>query len=156
MTTEPPHSGLPFGIATSAPSRTPLWRGFRAWSASSAMLLCRSNRKSSALDGGAHQVAPLGPGPVVVPDLVVAQEVGQDEPRVRRTLSDAAVRYDVVVALEPRLVLVDLLELVGTLEGPVLPHRPRPRHVSSTRDVRSEEHTSELQSRQYLVCRLLL
>src|SRR3712207_8850771 len=105
MTTEPPHSGLPFGIATSAPSRTPLWRGFRAWSASSAMLLCRSNRKSSALDGGAHQVAPLGPGPVVVSDLVVAQEVGQDEPGVRR---------------------------------------------------RSEEHTSELQSRQYLVCRLLL
>src|SRR5947209_12318411 len=26
----------------------------------------------------------------------------------------------------------------------------------SVRDVRSEEHTSELQSRQYLVCRLLL
>src|SRR3712207_6922196 len=25
-----------------------------------------------------------------------------------------------------------------------------------TRDIRSEEHTSELQSRQYLVCRLLL
>ena len=25
-----------------------------------------------ALDRGAHQVAPLGPGPVVVPDLVVA------------------------------------------------------------------------------------
>src|SRR3712207_8897423 len=30
------------------------------------------------------------------------------------------------------------------------PHRARPRHL------RSEEHTSELQSRQYLVCRLLL
>src|SRR5947209_13723930 len=29
--------------------------------------------------------------------------------------------------------------------------RPQPR-----RDARSEEHTSELQSRQYLVCRLLL
>src|SRR3712207_8902923 len=29
-------------------------------------------------------------------------------------------------------------------------HRERPRHL------RSEEHTSELQSRQYLVCRLLL
>src|SRR5438445_2624947 len=28
--------------------------------------------------------------------------------------------------------------------------------VSGTADVRSEEHTSELQSRQYLVCRLLL
>src|SRR5258707_10554344 len=34
-----------------------------------------------------------------------------------------------------------------------------PRHRSSGRDsgeARSEEHTSELQSRQYLVCRLLL
>src|SRR3712207_7440083 len=28
--------------------------------------------------------------------------------------------------------------------------------MSSVRDARSEEHTSELQSRQYLVCRLLL
>src|SRR3712207_7485400 len=43
--------------------------------------------------------------------------------------------------------------------------RPVPRPFSSTRkaptilvsdDSRSEEHTSELQSRQYLVCRLLL
>src|SRR3712207_7712359 len=34
----------------------------------------------------------------------------------------------------------------------VLPPRQGPR----TNDLRSEEHTSELQSRQYLVCRLLL
>src|SRR5918998_4940994 len=129
MTTEPPHSGLPPGLATSAPSRTPLWRGFRAWSASSAMLLCRSNRESSALDGGAHQVAPLGPGPVVVPDLVVAQEVGQDEPRVRRTLPDAAVSYDVVISTQTGLALVDALELLGALEGSVLPDCARPRHV---------------------------
>src|SRR3712207_8853470 len=32
-------------------------------------------------------------------------------------------------------------------------HRPRRGRAA---DVRSEEHTSELQSRQYLVCRLLL
>src|SRR3712207_8579861 len=32
----------------------------------------------------------------------------------------------------------------------------RPRDVGQRRDARSEEHTSELQSRQYLVCRLLL
>src|SRR3712207_8653561 len=31
-----------------------------------------------------------------------------------------------------------------------------PRDVSTTTRFRSEEHTSELQSRQYLVCRLLL
>src|SRR5258707_8784235 len=30
------------------------------------------------------------------------------------------------------------------------------RHVKRLVDARSEEHTSELQSRQYLVCRLLL
>src|SRR3712207_8960545 len=29
-------------------------------------------------------------------------------------------------------------------------------HVTNIRQYRSEEHTSELQSRQYLVCRLLL
>src|SRR3712207_9449025 len=31
-----------------------------------------------------------------------------------------------------------------------------PRHLSPVQRERSEEHTSELQSRQYLVCRLLL
>src|SRR3712207_8204380 len=34
-------------------------------------------------------------------------------------------------------------------------HRPRPRPRRGAQ-ARSEEHTSELQSRQYLVCRLLL
>src|SRR3712207_8911582 len=33
---------------------------------------------------------------------------------------------------------------------------PRPHGETLRRDGRSEEHTSELQSRQYLVCRLLL
>src|SRR3712207_7583086 len=32
----------------------------------------------------------------------------------------------------------------------------RPRDPAARPDLRSEEHTSELQSRQYLVCRLLL
>src|SRR3712207_8033868 len=41
----------------------------------------------------------------------------------------------------------------GNSSGPTLmqPHFPQRLHVE-----RSEEHTSELQSRQYLVCRLLL
>src|SRR5947209_10565020 len=39
--------------------------------------------------------------------------------------------------------------------GPSLLRRPR-RRRGHARGVRSEEHTSELQSRQYLVCRLLL
>src|SRR5258707_15624478 len=36
------------------------------------------------------------------------------------------------------------------------PKRCRPQNAPEARGVRSEEHTSELQSRQYLVCRLLL
>src|SRR3712207_8434239 len=38
---------------------------------------------------------------------------------------------------------------------PVVRHR-EPARVLDGLDLRSEEHTSELQSRQYLVCRLLL
>src|SRR3712207_7009712 len=39
---------------------------------------------------------------------------------------------------------------------PCRPVRPRRHPRGSTGSGRSEEHTSELQSRQYLVCRLLL
>src|SRR3712207_7438124 len=62
---------------------------------------------------------------------------------------------------------------ITTSYFPVCPNPPSPRTVSSKEDttsnsicstlfntncpiLRSEEHTSELQSRQYLVCRLLL
>src|SRR3712207_7110382 len=41
-------------------------------------------------------------------------------------------------------------------EGSVMRHPPAGRPRPASRPARSEEHTSELQSRQYLVCRLLL
>src|SRR3712207_6878958 len=44
---------------------------------------------------------------------------------------------------------------VGVSRGAGENTRLSARHVGTTRE-RSEEHTSELQSRQYLVCRLLL
>src|SRR3712207_7342146 len=44
---------------------------------------------------------------------------------------------------------------VGLQAGPVR-RCARPPPVAEGQDLRSEEHTSELQSRQYLVCRLLL
>src|SRR3712207_7191883 len=40
--------------------------------------------------------------------------------------------------------------------GPTTDPEPRGRWASRPSAARSEEHTSELQSRQYLVCRLLL
>src|SRR3712207_6863452 len=45
----------------------------------------------------------------------------------------------------------------GTFPAPGRPRRPRrPPPAGRAASRRSEEHTSELQSRQYLVCRLLL
>src|SRR3712207_8239747 len=41
-------------------------------------------------------------------------------------------------------------------DGPPAPQPGQERHAVVDLDDRSEEHTSELQSRQYLVCRLLL
>src|SRR3712207_6894981 len=46
---------------------------------------------------------------------------------------------------------VGLAVAPGEEDLPILDHRDR-----RAGDLRSEEHTSELQSRQYLVCRLLL
>src|SRR3712207_8090135 len=45
---------------------------------------------------------------------------------------------------------------VTTVTEPGLRSRPAVLWISTAARVRSEEHTSELQSRQYLVCRLLL
>src|SRR3712207_8380198 len=67
--------------------------------------------------------------------------------------------------VEPPVAEVDLVDLLGVLRAlreraDGLAHLalggPRQERVDAVDDVRSEEHTSELQSRQYLVCRLLL
>src|SRR3712207_8704090 len=44
----------------------------------------------------------------------------------------------------------------GRRRGPAVPAGDRQRPAAVHHPPRSEEHTSELQSRQYLVCRLLL
>src|SRR3712207_8932474 len=44
----------------------------------------------------------------------------------------------------------------GVMPRRAAPPRGQPEHGLGDRGLRSEEHTSELQSRQYLVCRLLL
>src|SRR5437764_229365 len=78
------------------------------------------------LDRHVDEVAPLRPRAVVVADVLVAEELAQDEPRVGASLADPAVGRDRL----PRgdaLPLVELAKLVGGLEGPVVPNRLRPR-----------------------------
>src|SRR3712207_6955689 len=49
------------------------------------------------------------------------------------------------------------MRMVVVLPAPLGPRKPQISPRSTVNDrLRSEEHTSELQSRQYLVCRLLL
>src|SRR3712207_3697589 len=55
----------------------------------------------------------------------------------------------------PALILIEPVGLVRLNERPVVV-RDFARFAVDAPVVRSEEHTSELQSRQYLVCRLLL
>src|SRR3712207_8503537 len=54
---------------------------------------------------------------------------------------------------------VELMAMAAEASGITAIARPAtksPEHILQVLDRRSEEHTSELQSRQYLVCRLLL
>src|SRR3712207_8825145 len=73
---------------------------------------------------------------------------GRDEPGLRQ-------HEQVVVALDVGVPVGEALAAVARLVGPVALDR-RPHRPVEHEDPRSEEHTSELQSRQYLVCRLLL
>src|SRR3712207_7128118 len=51
---------------------------------------------------------------------------------------------------------IDLADTIRVHLGPVEAKQPISRVDRQQESLRSEEHTSELQSRQYLVCRLLL
>src|SRR3712207_7005707 len=73
---------------------------------------------------------------------------------IRRPPRSTLFPYTTLFRSESRQVAPDR---VGELEPPLLhQHHRRDRGQRLGHGVRSEEHTSELQSRQYLVCRLLL
>src|SRR3712207_8332191 len=72
----------------------------------------------------------------------------------RSTLFPYTTLFRSPVVLQVTLVLLAVASLVTVVQR-VLSVRRQAQAEPSTAD-RSEEHTSELQSRQYLVCRLLL
>src|SRR3712207_9431504 len=61
----------------------------------------------------------------------------------------------VAVGAQSRVDAVEVGDVVAVvaLDGRIEGHQPQAGHAE-VGEVRSEEHTSELQSRQYLVCRL--
>src|SRR3712207_7718412 len=77
---------------------------------------------------------------------------------IRRPPRSTLFPYTTLFRSDPSLCLVDRpRRRPGEHErAREFPARRLPRHGRDRRQQRSEEHTSELQSRQYLVCRLLL
>src|SRR3712207_8701305 len=92
----------------------------------------------------------------------VLDEIGIDASKHKsRTLDELeeyeGLNFDLIISLSPEAHHA-ALELTRTIAAEVeYWPTPDPTIFQGSRDqVRSEEHTSELQSRQYLVCRLLL
>src|SRR5438132_13287512 len=85
-------------------------------------------------DGHAHDRAVLGPAAVVVLDVVEAEQLLEHEPRVRRTLADAAVGDHVLIGRDA-LVAVQLTQVFGRLERAILVGRLGPRDTLGTRHV---------------------
>src|SRR5207302_5744261 len=77
------------------------------------------------------------------------QPVGERRPDAARPLE----RADHIVL---RLTIESLPQLAGRAHNRVREERRVDQRLSAAGEVRSEEHTSELQSRENLVCRLLL
>src|SRR3712207_8081839 len=82
--------------------------------------------------------------------LFRSQDRGLRQPDLEQPRALAAAGQDALLALGLRR----HDELLGLLAGPS--QRRLPLVLGDLHLDRSEEHTSELQSRQYLVCRLLL
>src|SRR5262249_41612841 len=78
--------------------------------------------------------APLGPRAVVVLHVLVAEQLLQHEPGVRRALADAAVGDDLFVGRDA-LAAVELPQLIGRLERPILVGRLAPGDVLRTWNV---------------------
>src|SRR5437764_6149050 len=78
-------------------------------------------------------------------------DVADEGRHVEDQLARRAALLGLAVHLEPELEIVHVADLVGRGEK-----RPERREGIAALALRSEEHTSELQSPMYLVCRLLL
>src|SRR3990170_417484 len=97
-------------------------------SASLAGIMCPSAHEARGMKHGArlfldrhiHQIAPLGPAPIVVADAGEAQEVPEGEPRVAAALADAAIGDDLLRRVEAVILDVELAQFLRGPEGAVL------------------------------------
>src|SRR5699024_6250654 len=79
-------------------------------------------------DRHGHDIAPFGPGSVVVAHVVVAEQVRENEPGVAGAFADAAVGDDLIARAQAGLVRIEVLEFGRGLERAVLVGRLAPGH----------------------------
>ena len=89
-------------------------------------------------DGCTDQIAPLGPGTVVIADVLVTEQIFQNEPSVGTSFADAAVR-DSFISATNALGFVKLFEFVVGLEGTVVIGGLGPGNVDRSGNVSSAE-----------------
>src|SRR4051812_5758014 len=86
------------------------------------------------LDGRADEIAPFGPGTVVVLDVLVSEQVLQHEPGMARSFADAAVGDHGRIGCGSRAA-IELLQFFARLERAVLVAGLAPRDALRARDV---------------------
>src|SRR2546429_1102203 len=86
------------------------------------------------------------------PPLLVGRELGGYEPALQDALEFQKQHAEALVAKTAELLRVRGLKATAALEV----GDPKSKILDAAEEWRSEEHTSELQSRLHLVCRLLL
>src|SRR5687767_8042536 len=112
-------------------------RGFAPRTPRHALSRARSRHRpagSGLLHGRSDEVAPFGPGAVVVPHILESQEVLENEPGMARTLADPAVGNHRFVGGHA-LRLVQGLQLVMALERAVVVARFGPGDALGTWNV---------------------
>src|SRR3712207_4471358 len=120
-------------------------------------------RRQELAQGGARRTLEelLGEGGTQDLNLVVKADVAGSVEALKEALSKLStdeVRVNIVRSGVGALTDSDVM-LASASDGILLGFNVRPTNPAkqvAEREGRSEEHTSELQSRQYLVCRLLL
>src|SRR5260370_42638918 len=102
-------------VARSRPLRVPKTRLYKTGPERKPALAgggsCLGLRRAGFVDdGGADEVAPLGPRAVVVADIAETQQIFQHEPGVRATFADSAVGDHCIFAVDA-LGLLELFQL---------------------------------------------